>query len=193
MVTTFSFVDLQEHLLPLFWLDTILQEGGCASLVHLHVDDGVCLGSSLHTPSLDFVTWQASINYVGHYWLCPSRYRTNRKDLFIHIHHVNRHRFLVNLVPSPQVLPISPQVLPNVSDINVHGYSLRCWLRRDKKIDSNSGDSLIDGFLRCSKAMPGRIGSRDEPSLDNMLAASFSVRCICLNSQPSKKLEIFCT
>jgi hypothetical protein len=61
------------------------------------------------------------------------------------------------------------------------------------KIDSDSGDGLIDGFLKCSKDIPGGIGSRDEPSLDNMSAASFSSRGICLNSHPSKNPEIFWT
>ena len=44
------------------------------------------------------------------------------------------------------------------------------------KIDSDSGDGLIDGFLRCSKAMPGGMDCLEEPSFDRMSAASFSAR-----------------
>jgi hypothetical protein len=32
---------------------------------------------------------------------------------------------------------------------------------------------LIDGFLRCSNKMLGGIDSLEDPSLDNVLAASF--------------------
>src|SRR4051812_10009825 len=34
------------------------------------------------------------------------------------------------------------------------------------KFDSNLGEGLINGFLRCSNAIPGRIACRDDPSLD---------------------------
>ena len=41
------------------------------------------------------------------------------------------------------------------------------------KIDSDSGEGLIDGFRRCSSEMPDGIACRDDPSFDRMSAASF--------------------
>jgi hypothetical protein len=40
-------------------------------------------------------------------------------------------------------------------------------------MDVDSGEGLIDGFLRCSSEMPGRIDSLEDPSLDSVSAASF--------------------
>jgi hypothetical protein len=40
-------------------------------------------------------------------------------------------------------------------------------------MDSDSGEGLIDGFLKCSNEMPGGIESREDPILDNVSAASF--------------------
>jgi hypothetical protein len=40
-------------------------------------------------------------------------------------------------------------------------------------MDDDSGEGLIDGILRCSSEMPGGIDSLEDPSLDNVLAASF--------------------
>jgi hypothetical protein len=39
--------------------------------------------------------------------------------------------------------------------------------------DDDSGEGLIDGFLRCSSEMPGGIDSLKDPNLDNISAASF--------------------
>jgi hypothetical protein len=40
-------------------------------------------------------------------------------------------------------------------------------------IDDDSGEGLIDGFLRCSSEMLGGIDSLEDPNLDNVSAASF--------------------
>jgi hypothetical protein len=40
-------------------------------------------------------------------------------------------------------------------------------------MDIDSGEGLIDGILKCSSEMPGRIDSLEDPSLDNVSAASF--------------------
>jgi hypothetical protein len=40
-------------------------------------------------------------------------------------------------------------------------------------MDDDSGEGLIDGFLKCSNEMPGGIESLEDPSLDNVSAASF--------------------
>jgi hypothetical protein len=40
-------------------------------------------------------------------------------------------------------------------------------------MDDDSGEGLIDGFLRCSSEMSGGIDSLEDPNLDNVLAASF--------------------
>jgi hypothetical protein len=40
-------------------------------------------------------------------------------------------------------------------------------------MDDDSGEGLIDGFLRCSSEMPGGIDSLEDPNLDNVSAASF--------------------
>jgi hypothetical protein len=40
-------------------------------------------------------------------------------------------------------------------------------------MDEDSGEGLIDGFLKCSREMSGGIESREDPSLDNVSAASF--------------------
>jgi hypothetical protein len=40
-------------------------------------------------------------------------------------------------------------------------------------MDDDSGEGLIDGFLRCSNEIPGGIESLKDPSLDNVSAASF--------------------
>jgi hypothetical protein len=40
-------------------------------------------------------------------------------------------------------------------------------------MDDDSGEGLIDGFLKCSSKMPGRIDSLEDPSLDNVSAALF--------------------
>jgi hypothetical protein len=40
-------------------------------------------------------------------------------------------------------------------------------------MDDDSGEGLIDGFLKCSSEMPGRIESLEDPNLDNVSAASF--------------------
>jgi hypothetical protein len=40
-------------------------------------------------------------------------------------------------------------------------------------MDDDSGEGLIDGFLRCSSEMLGGIESLEDPSLDNVSAASF--------------------
>jgi hypothetical protein len=40
-------------------------------------------------------------------------------------------------------------------------------------MDDDSDEGLIDGFLRCSSEMLGGIESREDPSLDNVSAASF--------------------
>jgi hypothetical protein len=40
-------------------------------------------------------------------------------------------------------------------------------------IDEDSGEGLIDGFLKCSSEMPGGIDSLEDPNLDNVSAASF--------------------
>jgi hypothetical protein len=40
-------------------------------------------------------------------------------------------------------------------------------------MDIDSGEGLIDGFLKCSSKMPGEIDSLEDPSLDNVSAASF--------------------
>jgi hypothetical protein len=40
-------------------------------------------------------------------------------------------------------------------------------------MDDDSDEGLIDGFLRFSSEMPGRIDSLEDPNLDNVSAASF--------------------
>jgi hypothetical protein len=40
-------------------------------------------------------------------------------------------------------------------------------------MDDDSGEGLIEGFLKGSSKMPGRIDSLEDPSLDNVSAASF--------------------
>jgi hypothetical protein len=40
-------------------------------------------------------------------------------------------------------------------------------------MDEDSGEGLIDGFLKCSSKMPGGIDSLEVPNLDNVSAASF--------------------
>jgi hypothetical protein len=40
-------------------------------------------------------------------------------------------------------------------------------------MDDDSGEGLIDGFLKCSSKMPSRIESLEDSSLDNVLAALF--------------------
>jgi hypothetical protein len=40
-------------------------------------------------------------------------------------------------------------------------------------MDDDSNEGLIDGFLRCSSEMLGGIESLEDPSLDNVSAASF--------------------
>jgi hypothetical protein len=40
-------------------------------------------------------------------------------------------------------------------------------------MDDDSGEGLIDGFLKCSSEMPGGIDSLEDPSFDNVSAASF--------------------
>jgi hypothetical protein len=40
-------------------------------------------------------------------------------------------------------------------------------------MDDDSGEGLIDGFLRCSNEMPGGIESLEDPSLDSVSVASF--------------------
>jgi hypothetical protein len=40
-------------------------------------------------------------------------------------------------------------------------------------MDVDSSEGLIDGFLKCSSDMPGGIDSLEDPSLDNVSAASF--------------------
>jgi hypothetical protein len=40
-------------------------------------------------------------------------------------------------------------------------------------MDDDSGEGLIDGFLRCSSKIPGGIDSLEDASLDNVSAASF--------------------
>jgi hypothetical protein len=40
-------------------------------------------------------------------------------------------------------------------------------------MDDDSGEGLIDGFLRCSSEMSGGIESLEDPNLDSALAASF--------------------
>jgi hypothetical protein len=40
-------------------------------------------------------------------------------------------------------------------------------------MDDDSDKGLIDGFLKCSNEMPGGIESLEDPSLDNVSAASF--------------------
>src|SRR3954465_945014 len=61
------------------------------------------------------------------------------------------------------------------------------------KMDSDSGDGIIDGFLRCSRAIPGGIDCRVDPNFDNVSAASFSARGMWWNSHPPKYPLIFCT
>jgi hypothetical protein len=38
-------------------------------------------------------------------------------------------------------------------------------------MDEDSGEGLIDGFLRCSSEMPGGIDSLEDHNLDNVSAA----------------------
>jgi hypothetical protein len=40
-------------------------------------------------------------------------------------------------------------------------------------MDDDSGEGLIDGFLKCSSKMPGGIDSLEDPSLDSVSATSF--------------------
>jgi hypothetical protein len=40
-------------------------------------------------------------------------------------------------------------------------------------MDDDSGEGLIEGFLKCSSEMPGGIESLEDPSLDKVSAASF--------------------
>jgi hypothetical protein len=40
-------------------------------------------------------------------------------------------------------------------------------------MDDDSGEGLIDGFLRCSSETPGGIDSQEDPNLDKVSAASF--------------------
>jgi hypothetical protein len=40
-------------------------------------------------------------------------------------------------------------------------------------MDDDSGEGLIEGFLRCSSEMPGGIESLEDPNLDNASVASF--------------------
>jgi hypothetical protein len=40
-------------------------------------------------------------------------------------------------------------------------------------MDDDFGEGFIDGFLKCSSEMPGGIESLEDPSLDNVSAASF--------------------
>jgi hypothetical protein len=40
-------------------------------------------------------------------------------------------------------------------------------------MDVDSGEGLIDGFLKCSSEMLGRIDSLEDHSLDNVSAVSF--------------------
>lgn len=48
-------------------------------------------------------------------------------------------------------------------------------------------EDLIDGLYRCSRETPGGITAFVEPSLDNVSAASLSMREMWWNSQPPKK------
>ena len=43
-------------------------------------------------------------------------------------------------------------------------------------MDSDSGDGVIDGFLRCSRAIHGGIDCLVDPSFGNVSVASFSSR-----------------
>jgi hypothetical protein len=40
-------------------------------------------------------------------------------------------------------------------------------------MDEDSGEGLIDGFLKSSSEMPGEIDSLEDRNLDNVSAASF--------------------
>src|SRR4051812_17151566 len=55
------------------------------------------------------------------------------------------------------------------------------------KIDSDSGEGLMDGLWMFSRDTPGGISFLVDPSLDSASAASFSARGIWWNSHPSKK------
>jgi hypothetical protein len=60
----------------------------------------------------------------------------------------------------------------------------RCIYRNKYEVDS--GDGLMDGFLKCSSDMPGGIDFLDDPNLDKVSATSFFAWGTCQNSQPSK-------
>src|SRR3954466_1763804 len=61
------------------------------------------------------------------------------------------------------------------------------------KMDSDSGDGMMDGFLMCSSDTPGGIACLVEPSLDNASAASLLSLDTWWNSHPSKYPLICCT
>ncbi|MEI4927705.1 hypothetical protein Q8G50_34875, partial [Klebsiella pneumoniae] len=46
------------------------------------------------------------------------------------------------------------------------------------KMHYDSGDAVIDGFLRCSRAIPGGIDCLVDPSFDSVTAALFSAQGI---------------
>src|ERR1041385_3245892 len=63
----------------------------------------------------------------------------------------------------------------------------------EMKMDSDSGDGTMDGFLMCSSDTPGGIACLVDPSLDNASAASLFALGTWWNSHPSKYPLICCT
>src|ERR1041385_6353555 len=56
----------------------------------------------------------------------------------------------------------------------------------EMKMDSDSEDGMMDGFLMCSSDIPGGIACLVDPSLDNASAASLFALGTWWNSHPSK-------
>src|SRR3954464_9261422 len=63
----------------------------------------------------------------------------------------------------------------------------------EMKMDSDSGDGMMEGFLICSSDTPGGIACLVDPSLDNAFAASLLTLGTCKNLQPSKYPLSCCT
>jgi hypothetical protein len=72
-------------------------------------------------------------------------------------------------------VPETERAVPRLSDLAPASISIgtaSSGLGRTY-MDDDSGEGLIDGFLRCSNKMPDGIESLEDPSLDSVSAASF--------------------
>jgi hypothetical protein len=96
-----SLMDLPENFLAFFRFDTTFNHTCNTSLVHLVIDDGICLGSSLNTSGFILIFRHISAYQEIHDWLRPGWHNSNGEYRYFYYHHLCQHTIDLHGLQSP--------------------------------------------------------------------------------------------